>query len=105
MHFFSGNLEEARALTDLGFYFTFGGVITFSHDYDEVVRNIPLERILTETDAPYVAPVPHRGKRNEPSFVLEVEKQIALLRNMSIGRLTSQIMMNAEEVFSISFHS
>ena len=102
MHFFSGSLEDARALLDMGFYFTFGGVITFSHDYDEVVKSIPLERILTETDAPYVAPVPYRGKRNEPVFVLEVEKRIAELKNIPKEELAGHIMHNAERVFHIT---
>ena len=54
---------------------SFSGVITFTHDYDEVVKNTPLDMILTDTDSPYVAPVPYRGKRNEPSFVNEVVKK------------------------------
>src|SRR5437660_1705575 len=59
---------------DLGFGFTFGGVVTFTRDYDEVVRYAPLDRILSETDAPYVAPVPYRGRRNEPAYVIETVK-------------------------------
>ncbi|PIR98711.1 MAG: hypothetical protein COT88_00110, partial [Candidatus Colwellbacteria bacterium CG10_big_fil_rev_8_21_14_0_10_41_28] len=62
-HFFTGSINNATELMDLGFYFSFGGVITFSRDYDEVIRHIGLDRVLLETDAPYVAPEPHRGKR------------------------------------------
>ena len=67
-------------MVDVGFYFTLGGIVTFlikkqnKGAYDEIVRYIPIERIMAETDSPYIAPVPHRGKRNEPSFVVEVVK-------------------------------
>ena len=101
MHFFSGTPEEAKELLKLGFYFTFGGVITFVHDYDETVRAIPKERVLSETDAPYVTPVPHRGKRNEPVFVLETEKRLAELKEISPSEMASQILINIKEVFGI----
>ena len=65
VHFFSGTVEDARKLIGLGFYLGFGGVVTFAKAYENVVREIPLERIVLETDAPYVAPVPYRGQRNE----------------------------------------
>lgn len=81
-HFFTGNKEDAEKLLDLGFSFSFGGVITFAREYDEVIKYLPLDRILLETDAPYVAPVPYRGKRNEPLFVAEVSKKIAELKNI-----------------------
>ena len=68
-------MEEAKGFLDFGFMLSFSGVITFTHDYDEVVKNTPLDMILTDTDSPYVAPVPYRGKRNEPSFVNEVVKK------------------------------
>ena len=99
MHFFSGNPEEAKQLLELGFYFTFGGVITFVHDYDETIKAIPLDRLLTETDAPYVTPVPHRGKRNEPVFVIETEKKLAELKGVSPEVMALQIIKNAEKVF------
>ncbi len=101
MHFFSGTAEEAKELLALGFYFTFGGVITFVHDYDEAVKAIPVERLLSETDAPYVTPVPHRGKRNEPLFVLETEKKLAELKGISAQEMAEQIIKNAKKVFSI----
>lgn len=101
MHFFSGTEEEAKELLALGFSFTFGGVITFVRDYDDVVRSIPLDRILSETDAPYVTPVPHRGTRNEPSYVIEVEKRIAELKETAEEDMAKQIVKNAERIFSI----
>ena len=64
IHFFTGKAEDAKRLLELGFSFTFGGVTTFTKDYDEVIREIPLDRLMSETDAPYVAPIPYRGKRN-----------------------------------------
>ena len=69
-HFYVGSLEITKKLVDAGFYFTFGGVITFSRDYDASIKLIPLDRILAETDAPYVAPEPHRGKRNHTLYLI-----------------------------------
>ena len=102
MHFFSGNPEEAKQLLELGFYFTFGGVITFVHDYDETIKVIPLDRLLTETDAPYVTPVPHRGKRNEPVFVIETEKKLAELKGVSPEAMALQIIKNTEKAFAVN---
>ena len=101
IHFFTGTKEDATALLDLGFSFTFGGVITFTRDYDEVVKMIPLDRILSETDAPYVAPVPYRGKRNEPAYVVEVVKKLAEIKNVSVEEMKNQIWENARRVFGI----
>ena len=69
IHFFAGNLETAQKFLALNFTLSFTGVITFTHDYDEVVKNIPLEMIMTETDCPYVTPVPHRGKEMNPRML------------------------------------
>jgi TatD DNase family protein len=75
VHFFAGGLEEAKAFLDFGFTLSFTGVITFTTDYDEVIKNTPLDMIMTETDCPYVTPAPHRGKRNEPMYVRELVKK------------------------------
>lgn len=99
IHFFSGTPDEARALLELGYFFTFGGVITFARDYDEAISLIPIDRILSETDAPYVAPVPYRGKRNEPAYVIEVVKKLAELKNVSVEKMAEQIILNAKSVF------
>jgi len=99
VHFFSGTKEDAKKLLDLGFSFSFGGVLTFTHDYDEVVRYIEPDRILLETDAPYVAPVPYRGKRNEPSYVIEVAKKVAELKDLSLEEAADITFRNAENIF------
>lgn len=100
-HFFTGTTGEAEQLLEMGFYFTFGGVITFSRDYDEIVRMIPMDRILSETDAPYVAPIPYRGKRNEPAYVVEVVKKLAEIKNVSVEEITEQIWENAKLIFGL----
>lgn len=109
IHFFAGTLNEARTLLDLGFYFTFGGAITFpprkgknAGDYDELVNLIPMDRILSETDAPYVAPASYRGKRNEPAYVTEVVKKLAELKNVSLEAMARQILLNVQRVFGIN---
>lgn len=101
VHFFSGSWEDARRLLDLGFYLGFGGVTTFARDYDEVIQKAPLDRILVETDAPYVAPVPYRGKRNEPAYVVEAVKKIAELRGIPFDELAGQTTINAKQLFNI----
>jgi len=102
IHFFTGSKDDAKTLLEMGFYFTFGGVITFTRDYDEVIKMIPLDRILSETDAPYVAPAPHRGKRNEPAYVLEVVKKLAEIKGISENELQGRISANAVRVFGLS---
>ncbi len=101
IHFFSGTAEDAKKILELGFSFTFGGVVTFSRDYDEVIKYVPLDRILSETDAPYVAPVPYRGKRNEPAYVVEVVKKLAEIKRVSVEEMTGKILTNARSVFRI----
>ena len=101
-HFFAGSWNEAKEILDAGFFLSFTGVITFTHDYDEVVRNIPLDRILSETDAPYVTPVPYRGKRNEPLYVQEVVKAMARIRGEDEETVRAQVLKNAEQFFGIS---
>ncbi|MEK7169411.1 MAG: TatD family hydrolase [Patescibacteria group bacterium] len=101
IHFFTGTENEAEKLLELGFYFTFGGVITFVRDYDEVIKLIPINRILSETDAPYVAPVPYRGKRNEPAYVVETIKKLAEIKLLSIEAMASQILKNTSECFNL----
>ncbi|MDP3661399.1 MAG: TatD family hydrolase [bacterium] len=101
VHFFAGTVEEAKPFLNMGFSFSFTGVITFTHDYDEVVRYLPLERIMSETDCPYVAPVPHRGKRNEPAYVVEVVKKIAEIRNEDFERVRAQLIKNAVQFFGL----
>jgi TatD DNase family protein len=101
IHFFSGTKEDVKQLLDMGFYFTFGGVITFVRDYDKVIDIIPLDRILSETDAPYVTPAPHRGKRNEPAYVIEVVKKLAEIKNIPEEEMRERILKNAENCFNL----
>lgn len=100
-HFFAGTLEQARKFIDLGFTISFTGVITFTNDYDEVIKNIPIESILSETDAPFVAPVPYRGKRNEPSFVIEVVKKLAEIKGLNEEETRLILLQNAKRVFNL----
>ncbi|OGI75950.1 hypothetical protein A3C67_01115 [Candidatus Nomurabacteria bacterium RIFCSPHIGHO2_02_FULL_42_19] len=101
VHFFAGTLEEVKAFTDFGFTLSFTGVITFTHDYDEVIKATPMNMIMSETDAPYVTPAPHRGKRNEPSYVKEIVKKIAEIKNLPEAEVAAAIIENAKRVFNI----
>jgi TatD DNase family protein len=101
VHFFAGSIEDAKAFTDFGFTLSFTGVITFTTDYDEVIKNTPLEMIMTETDAPYVTPAPYRGKRNEPVYVREVVKKIAQVKGLPEEDVASAVVTNAKRVFRI----
>lgn len=103
VHFFVGNTTIAKQFLDLGFTMSFTGVITFTHDYDEVVRYIPVDSIMSETDAPYVAPTPHRGKRNEPLFVRETVAAIARIRNVEEIPLAATLGTNTTRTFGITF--
>jgi TatD DNase family protein len=101
VHFFAGDWAVAKKFLDLGFTLSFTGVITFTHDYDEVIKNAPLDMLLSETDAPYVTPAPHRGKRNEPSYVSHVVQKVAEIRGEDPEQVRSQIMANTRRVFKI----
>lgn len=100
VHFFSGTINDAERLLELGFSFSFGGVLTFTRDYDEQVKYIPLDKILLETDAPYVAPAPYRGKRNEPAYVVEVAKKLAELKGKTFDEVAEKTTENAMKIFN-----
>jgi len=102
VHFFAGTLEVAKKFWGIGFTTSFTGVITFADQYDEVIKQAPLEMLHGETDAPYVAPKPYRGKRNEPVHVREVYKRIAELRGEEDEVVRVQILENAKRVFNLS---
>jgi TatD DNase family protein len=102
VHFFAGTTDIAQEFLDLGFYISFTGVITFAPMYNELVEAIPMDRILSETDAPYVAPTPFRGERNEPSHVREVVKKIAEIKNLDEEVVAEKIMENAKRLFKLS---
>jgi TatD DNase family protein len=96
MHCFSGGPREAERCLALGFYLSFAGIVTYPKAVEirEAVLLTPLDRLLVETDAPYLAPVPHRGKRNEPAFVVETTRKIADLRGLEMGKLAAQTAEN-----------
>ncbi len=102
IHSYTGSLEEAKKFLDLGLYIGFNGIITFARQYDEIVRETPLDRILLETDAPFLTPEPYRGKRNEPAYVIEVAKKIAELKNEPLEKVIEQTSSNCRQLFKIS---
>ena len=102
VHFFSQTIDIAREYFALDFTISFTGVITFSREYDEVVRLAPLDKIMSETDCPYVSPVPYRGKRNEPIFVEEVVKKIAEIRGEDFETVRVAMVQNALRVFGVN---
>jgi TatD DNase family protein len=101
IHFFTGSAELAKKYLDLGCYLSFPGPITYTDMYDESIRVAPLEKILSETDSPFAAPVPFRGKRNEPAYVEEVVKKIAMIKNMPTEELSRQIVLNSQRIFKL----
>ena len=101
VHFFVGNTAIARRFYDIGFTTSFTGVLTFTHDYDEVVRFAPLEMLLAETDCPFVAPVPFRGRRNEPVYVKYVVEAIAAIRGMDAESVREATVKNAFRLFAL----
>ena len=106
IHFYAGTLDWAKKFVELGFTISFTGVITFpkragANNYEEVIKNIPLDKIHAETDSPFVAPMPFRGKRNEPNYVIEVYKKIAEIRGEDFEVVRKQLIENAKRVFGI----
>jgi TatD DNase family protein len=103
MHCFTETLEVARAAVELGFFVSFSGIVTFRNAaaLREVAKALPLDRILVETDSPYLAPVPHRGKVNEPAFVRHVAEAVAALRGLSLDALAEATTANFFRLFKI----
>jgi len=101
MHCFTETREVAEAALDLGFYISFSGIVTFRNatDLKAVAQYVPLDRLLIETDAPYLAPVPHRGKTNEPGWVIHVAEEIARLRNEPLERIETATTENFFRLF------
>jgi len=96
LHCFSGGPAEAKRSLALGFHISFSGIVTYPKalDVQEAAKLVPLDRLLIETDAPYLAPVPHRGKRNEPAFVVETAKRLALLRGETLETIAAATTNN-----------
>ncbi len=103
MHCFSGSVEFAKECVKEGWYIALGGVVTFKNaiKMKEVAKNIPIENLLLETDAPYLTPVPYRGKTNQPAYVKYVAEEIARLRDTSFEKIDKITTQNAERVFNI----
>ncbi len=107
IHCFTGTVAEARSYLPLNFFISFTGIITFpprkgqTETLADVVAAVPLDRILIETDAPYLAPLPHRGKQNEPAFVKFVAEKIAEIKNVSVTEVAEQTTKNAEQLFHL----
>ena len=102
MHCFVENWEIAKRALDLGFYISFSGILTFKNatDLKEVAKKVPMDRVLVETDAPYLAPVPYRGKTNEPAYVMHVAEHLAELRGINFHEVTAQTTANFFSLFS-----
>lgn len=103
MHCWGGNEEETKWFLDLGFYISYSGIVTFKNakQVQAAAKIVPSDRLLIETDCPFLAPVPHRGKTNEPSYVLHVAKQIARLRQIPLETVAEQTTSNACRLFGI----
>lgn len=101
-HCFSGGIELAKKALDLGFYISFSGIITFKNAFDlmEIVKYVPLECILVETDSPFLAPIPYRGKTNEPAHVRLVAEKVSELKNIDIDLVENQTTQNFFNLFS-----
>lgn len=104
LHCFTESLEVALQAIDLGFYISFSGIVTFKNAtmLKEVARQLPLDRILVETDSPYLAPIPYRGKTNQPSYVKHVAEEIARLRNISLEEVEVATTHNFFELFNMA---
>lgn len=100
-HFFAGTLEDAHDIVEMGYTISFTGVLTFARNYDEVVRTVPLTHIMSETDCPFVAPVPYRGKRCEPMHVIETVKKIAEIRGENVEAVSAELLKNAQRFFGL----
>jgi TatD DNase family protein len=101
-HCFSGNLAQARQIIDLGFYLGIGGVVTFKNaGLDKVVTDLDLQNLVLETDAPYLAPIPFRGKRNEPEYLSYIAKKIADVKDLPLDEVASVTTTNAKKLFGL----
>ena len=101
LHCFTEDLAMAEAAIELGFYISFSGIVTFksAKELQEVAKTIPLERMLIETDSPWLAPVPYRGKTNQPAYVVEVAEFIAEIRGTTVAEIAKQTTDNFYQLF------
>jgi TatD DNase family protein len=105
IHCFSGDYKLAKTFINMGYYISIPGTVTFNNasQTQDVVRRIPLNRLLLETDAPFLAPTPYRGKRNEPSYIIHTAQKIAKLRSISFEEISYQTSKNVCQLFNLSF--
>ncbi len=101
LHCFMGRWSQAQEFLKMGFYLGFDGPITYCQDYDGVIKNTPLDRILVETDCPLLTPAPFRGQRNEPSYVKYIAEKIAEIKQVSFEKVAEQTTKNAKELFNL----
>ncbi len=103
LHCFSGDMEMAEKAMEMGLYISFSGIITFKNAKEilDIVKAVPLDRILIETDAPFLTPHPHRGKRNEPAYVRYIAEKIAEIKGLSMEDMEKTVMSNAVRLFRI----
>lgn len=103
LHCFNENIDVARSLLNINFYISFSGIVTFRNDnfIKQVIQYVPIDRILLETDAPYLTPVPYRGQENQPAYVYEIAKYIAYIRNITIEHLACMTTANFYKLFKI----
>lgn len=106
-HCFSGSEDLARQALDLGYYISFSGILTFkkAEDLREIAKFVPLDRILVETDAPFLAPIPHRGKRNEPAFVVHTAEILAELKGISFSQVAAETTNNFFHLFTKAYRA
>ncbi len=104
IHCFTGDYESAKLYIEFGFYISFSGILTFkrSEELREVAKKLPLDKLLVETDSPYLAPVPYRGKKNEPAYVKHVAETLAAVRDKSFDEISEITTNNCRELFKIS---
>jgi TatD DNase family protein len=102
-HCFTESAEVARAALDLGFFISFSGILTFrnAHELREVARLVPMDRLLIETDSPYLAPVPHRGRTNQPAYVVHVAEQVAAIKAIPLQAVAAATSQNFERLFGV----
>jgi TatD DNase family protein len=106
-HSFTGTIAEAKKYLDLGFYLGFNGIITFTDQYDEMIKTVPLDRILLETDSPYLTPLSRRSSseggrtRNEPIFITSVVDKISVLKGVSLAQVREQTVNNTIKLFNL----
>jgi len=101
-HCFSGSYESAKQIVDMGFYLGLGGVLTYKNaGVAEAIKEIPMDYLILETDSPYLPPVPYRGKRNEPAFMIEVAKKLAEIKQLPLHEIANLTTGNAERLFGI----